>query len=62
MPGNTKDLNESQQYVNTSSNNGYAKEPAQKTKGGRQKRDYVDDADYTTGGESCDELEGDWDR
>ncbi|XP_066472789.1 occludin [Tiliqua scincoides] len=67
MPENTvpltKDLHQSP-YVNTSSYNGSAKEPAQKTRSGRQKRPNTDnnDADYTTGGESCDELEEDWDR
>ncbi|CAI5787349.1 occludin isoform X1 [Podarcis lilfordi] len=52
------------QYANTSSYNGSAKEPAQKGRAGRAKRTYTDnyDADYTTGGESCDELEEDWDR
>ncbi|KAJ6669821.1 hypothetical protein lerEdw1_000370 [Lerista edwardsae] len=59
----TKDLHHSP-YVNTSSYNGSAREPAQKTRVGRQKRTNPDnnDADYTTGGESCDELEEDWDR
>ncbi|KAL8203701.1 UNVERIFIED_CONTAM: hypothetical protein K2H54_059964 [Gekko kuhli] len=52
------------QYANTSSHNGSAKHPAQKRKAGRQKQINSDnyDADYTTGGESCDELEEDWDR
>ncbi|XP_053157736.1 occludin [Hemicordylus capensis] len=55
---------EPNQYANTSSYNGSAKEPSQKKRAGRQKRVNTDnyDADYTTGGESCDELEEDWDR
>lgn len=59
----TNDLHQSP-YVNTSSYNGSAKEPAQKPRVGKQKRTYPDnnDADYNTGGESCDELEEDWDR
>lgn len=57
----TKDQKQSL-YVNTSSYNGSAKEPAQKRKAGRQKRIDSYDADYTTGGESCEELEEDWDR
>ncbi|XP_061477431.1 occludin isoform X2 [Rhineura floridana] len=58
-----KDLKQSQ-YANASSYNGSAKEPTQKRRAGRGKRANTDhyDADYTTGGESCDELEEDWDR
>lgn len=58
----TKDLKQSQ-YVNTSYN-GSAKEPQQKKKRGRTRRANNDnyDADYTTGGESCDELDENWDR
>ncbi|XP_054844995.1 occludin-like [Eublepharis macularius] len=57
-------LTKQSQYANTSSYNGSAKDPAQKRQAGRQKRINTDsyDADYTTGGESCDELEEDWDR
>nr|XP_060617682.1 occludin [Anolis sagrei ordinatus] len=52
------------QYANTSSYNGSSKEQTQKRKAGRPKRSNTDnyDGDYTTGGESCDELEEDWDR
>uniref|UniRef100_A0A2D4G821 Occludin n=1 Tax=Micrurus corallinus TaxID=54390 RepID=A0A2D4G821_MICCO len=59
----TKDLKQSQ-YVNTSNYNGSAKEPQQKKKRGRTRRANSDnyDADYTTGGESCDELDDNWDR
>ncbi|XP_044302733.1 occludin [Varanus komodoensis] len=58
----TKDLGQFQ-YANTSSYNGSAKDPEQK-RTGRIKRSNTDnyDGDYTTGGESCDELEEDWDR
>ncbi|XP_074850329.1 occludin isoform X2 [Carettochelys insculpta] len=43
---------------------GSAKEPPQKRRPQRQKGINSDnyDADYATGGESCDELEEDWDR
>ncbi|XP_013918862.1 PREDICTED: occludin [Thamnophis sirtalis] len=59
----TKDLKQSQ-YVNPSRNNGSAKESQQKKKRGRTRRANNDnyDADYTTGGESCDELDENWDR
>ncbi|XP_007443329.1 occludin isoform X3 [Python bivittatus] len=59
----TKDLKQSQ-YVNTSSYNGSAKEPPQKRKRGRTRRANSDNynGDYITGGESCDELEENWDR
>ncbi|XP_070599211.1 occludin [Erythrolamprus reginae] len=59
----TKDPKQTQ-YVNTSSYNGSAKEPQQKKKRGRTRRPNNDgyDADYTTGGESCDELDENWDR
>ncbi|XP_072848720.2 occludin [Pogona vitticeps] len=52
------------EYTNSSNYNGSAKEQTQKRKGGRPKRSNTDnyDGDYTTGGESCDELEEDWDR
>ncbi|KAM6467975.1 occludin isoform 2-T3 [Liasis olivaceus] len=59
----TKDLKQSQ-YVNTNSYNGSAKEPPQKRKRGRTRRANNDNynGDYITGGESCDELEENWDR
>ncbi|XP_050802089.1 occludin isoform X2 [Gopherus flavomarginatus] len=59
----TKDLTQSN-YTGNSSYDGSTKEPPQKRRAGRQKRTNSDnyDADYTTGGESCDELEEDWDR
>ncbi|XP_042311789.1 occludin [Sceloporus undulatus] len=52
------------QYGNTSIYNGSAKDQTQKGKAGKPKRTSTDnyDGDYTTGGESCDELEEDWDR
>nr|XP_032625457.1 occludin isoform X2 [Chelonoidis abingdonii] len=58
-----KDLTQSN-YTGNSSYDGSTKEPPQKRKAGRWKRTNSDyhDADYTTGGESCDELEEDWDR
>ncbi|KAG6940307.1 occludin [Chelydra serpentina] len=58
-----KDLTQSN-YTGNSSYDGSAKEPPQKRGAGRRKRNNSDnyDADYTTGGESCDELEEDWDR
>uniref|UniRef100_A0A674J7Z6 Occludin n=2 Tax=Terrapene triunguis TaxID=2587831 RepID=A0A674J7Z6_9SAUR len=58
-----KDLTQSN-YTGNSSYDGSTKEPPQKRRAGRQKRTNSDnyDADYTTGGESCDELEEDWDR
>ncbi|XP_060091758.1 occludin [Heteronotia binoei] len=64
MPATIDPLIKQSQYANTSSYNGSAKNPAQKRKAARQKRINSDnyDADYTTGGESCDELEEDWDR
>ncbi|XP_038259635.1 occludin-like isoform X1 [Dermochelys coriacea] len=51
-------------YTGNSSYDGSAKEAPQKRRAGRRKRTNSDnyDADYTTGGESCDELEEDWDR
>ncbi|KAM3846967.1 occludin isoform 1-T2 [Vipera latastei] len=59
----TKDLKQSQ-YVNTNSYNGSAKDPPRRKKRGRTRRATSDnyDADYTTGGESCDELDENWDR
>lgn len=64
MPAAVTPITKHSQYANTSSYNGPAKDPAQKRKAGRPKRIISDnyDADYTTGGESCDELEEDWDR
>ncbi|XP_065262705.1 occludin isoform X2 [Emys orbicularis] len=58
-----KDLTQSN-YTGNSSYDGSTKEPPQKRRAGRRKRTNSDnyDADYTTGGESCDELEEDWDR
>lgn len=64
MPATIDPLSKNPQYANTNSCNGSAKDPAQKRKPGTPKRITSDnyDADYTTGGESCDELEEDWDR
>ncbi|XP_067424980.1 occludin [Emydura macquarii macquarii] len=58
-----KDLTQSN-YTGNSSYDGSSKEPPQKKRAERRKRTNPDnyDADYTTGGESCDELEEDWDR
>ncbi|KAJ7335826.1 hypothetical protein JRQ81_013767 [Phrynocephalus forsythii] len=64
IPEHTGPLTRQSEYSNTSNYNGSAKEQIQKRKGGRPKRSNNDnyDGDYTTGGESCDELEEDWDR
>uniref|UniRef100_A0A8C8VIE7 Occludin n=1 Tax=Pelusios castaneus TaxID=367368 RepID=A0A8C8VIE7_9SAUR len=58
-----KDFTQSN-HTGNSSFDGSAKEPPQKRRAERRKRTSPDnyDADYTTGGESCDELEEDWDR
>ncbi|XP_006124366.1 occludin [Pelodiscus sinensis] len=58
-----KNLTQSNSTANRSHDRS-AKEPSQKRRTGRRKRTNSDnyDADYTTGGESCDELEEDWDR
>ncbi|XP_048360550.1 occludin isoform X2 [Sphaerodactylus townsendi] len=64
MLGTVDPLTKQSQYANTNCYNKATKDPAQKRKSGRQKRINTDnyDADYTTGGESCDELEENWDR
>ncbi|KAH0628044.1 hypothetical protein JD844_008714 [Phrynosoma platyrhinos] len=63
IPEPTAPLKHSQ-YGNTTNYNGSAKDQMQKRRAGKPKRTNTDnyDGDYTTGGESCDELEEDWDR